>query len=264
MSFNVTTNVQDMDQGLKQLKLKGFQHHYMELAQECEKGNKTHISYLCELVNRELEERSHRRIEKLIRGAKLPRQKCLRDFEVSRIPGLTRITLEKLSQGDFIDRCENLLLFGNPGTGKTHLCLALAENWCLLGRKVFYISAAALMQELLKAKEALKLNEYIKRLDRYEMLIIDDISYVPCERKETDVMFNLLSSRYEMRSIMITSNIPFSKWDQIFKDQMTTAAAIDRLVHHSTIIELNAESYRIKKAQEKTQKLTQEKEKDMD
>lgn len=121
----------------------------------------------------------------------------------------------------------------------------MAREWCLLGRKVLYICAADLLQNLLKAKKDIRLSEYIKSLDRYEILIIDDISYLSCDGSETDVLFNLLSMRYEMRRVMITSNLPFSKWNQIFKDEMTTTAAVDRLVHHSTILELNAESYRI-------------------
>jgi DNA replication protein DnaC len=141
---------------------------------------------------------------------------------------------------------ENLLIFGNPGTGKSHLSIALAREWCLRGRKCLYLTAASLVQELLIAKNKFSLNQFIKRLDRFEALIIDDISYIPYEKSESEVLFVLLAERYEQRSVVITSNLVFSKWQQIFKDEMTTNAAIDRLVHHSTILELNAESYRIK------------------
>jgi len=176
------------------------------------------------------------------------------EFELQRVKGLSPSVLEVLRGGNFIDRCENLLLFGNPGTGKTHLCLGLAQAWCQQGRKILYTSAASLVQMLLRAKRDLELDQLIKKLDRLDMLIIDDISYVPYERQETDVLFTLLSERYERRSLMITSNTKFSDWESIFKDKMTTAAAIDRLVHHATILELNAPSYRTEVAKKKKSK----------
>ncbi|MBT3464335.1 ATP-binding protein [archaeon] len=187
-------------------------------------------------------------MSRLIKLAKLPRKKSLKNFDITRIKGLSKTLIQTLAKGEFIEKHENILIFGNPGTGKTHLAIALAEEWCISGYKVFFITAAALMQELLKAKSELKLNQYIKKIDKYEMLIIDDISYIPCSKEESDVLFNLLSQRYEMKSCLITSNIAFSKWSQIFKDEVTTAAVIDRLIHHANILELNATSYRIENA----------------
>ena len=149
------------------------------------------------------------------------------------------------------------MIFGNPGTGKSHLSIALAREWCQQGRKYLYTTAASLVQDLLVAKSKMSLNNLIKKLDRFEVLIIDDISYIPYERAESDVLFVLLAQRYEQRSIVITSNLVFSGWSQIFKDEMSTNAAIDRLVHHSTILELNSESYRIKAAKDKGQNLSQ-------
>ena len=196
------------------------------------------------LVSMELESRHHRRIKRLLKQANIPRVKEINDFQVSKIPGLEQSTVTKLAKGDFIDRAENLLIFGNPGTGKTHLSIALTREWCNAGRKVLFKTAAELLQELLKAKASLRSNEYTNKINQYEVLVIDDISYIPCERSEADLLFLLLSSRYENKSIVITSNLAFAKWDSIFKDNMTTAATIDRLVHHSIILKLNAESYR--------------------
>jgi len=239
---------EELAQQLGQLKLPSFAKHHLRIAEQCEKESKNHIQFLSQLTHCEIESRYHKRIERLLRQAKLPREKNLESFEYKRIPGLSSSQIKSLSEGRFIDLSENVLIFGNPGTGKTHLAIALAQEWCLQGRKIYYTTAASLTQNLLKTKHDLKLNAFIKKLDKFEVLIIDDISYIPYDRQETDVLFTLLSERYEMRSILITSNLPFANWDSIFKDKMTTTAAIDRLVHHSIILELNAESYRINSA----------------
>lgn len=246
---------QTLEQQLRQLALPTFAKRYIELATHCETQQKNSVEYLSLLAQEELEHRHKGRIAKLLKDAKLPRSKHLDEFDHTRIPGLSPSLLQTLAAGEFIDRYENILIFGNPGTGKTHLSIALARQWCLQGRRVYYISAASLVQKLLQAKQDLKLDQFIKKLDKSEVLLIDDISYIPFERSETDVLFQLLSERYEMRSTLITSNVPFAKWPTLFKDEMTTAALIDRLVHHSTILELNAESYRIAYAQKNNQEV---------
>jgi len=233
---------------LKQLLLPTFAKRHLELATAYEAEQRSHVEYLGALAQEEIEHRLQARIARLMKDAKLPRNKHLEDFEIERIPGLSRSLIENLASGNFTNSYENILIFGNPGTGKTHLSIALARRWCLQGRKVYYIGAANLVQILLEAKQNLKLKQLIQKFDRYEILLIDDISYIPFDKNETDVLFQLLSERYEMRSTLITSNLPFGKWSTLFKDEITTAAVIDRLVHHSTILELNAESYRISAA----------------
>ena len=234
-----------LDSMLKGLSLLTIKEVYSPIAEQAEKLRLTYTDYLYELVQSETEQRHQKNVLHLLRLAKLPRNKLLLDFDISRIPGLHPGLVKTLSEGAFIDRCENLLFFGNPGTGKTHLTIALAREWCLQGRKCLYINAASLVQQLITAKLNNKLSNLLKSLDKKEVLIIDDISYVPYDKAETDLLFLLLAERYEQRSTVITSNIPFSGWNQVFKDEMTTAAAIDRLVHHATILELNTESYRI-------------------
>lgn len=236
---------------LKNLCLPTFASCYKSVAESFEQEKKTYIDYLQELAIRELEHRQQQRIARLLKQAKLSRDKLLSNFDIKRIPGLSSTKIQYLAQGEFMDRYENILIFGNPGTGKSHLSIGLAREWCLAGRRVLYTTAANLVQQLLEAKLSLKLKQIIKKFDYFEILIIDDISYVPYNREETDVLFTLLAERYEMRSVLITSNLVFAKWNTIFKDEMTTSAAIDRLVHHSSILELNTESYRIATAKEK-------------
>ena len=156
-----------------------------------------------------------------------------------------------LLDGSFVDRCENLLVFGNPGSGKTHLLCAIGQELIHRGRRVLFATCDLLVQELLLAKRELRLARLLKRLSKYAPLIIDDIGYVQQNREEMEVLFTLLADRYERGSVMLTSNLPFSQWEKIFKDPMTTAAAIDRLVHHSIILELNVASYRLEQSKSK-------------
>jgi DNA replication protein DnaC len=162
--------------------------------------------------------------------------------------------VRSLLEGSFVDHKENILAFGNPGSGKTHLLCAIGQELIRKGRKVYFTPCSLLVQELLRAKKELDLSRFLKKLSRYDALIIDDIGYVQQDRSEMEVLFTLLADRYERGSVMITSNLPFSKWEQIFKDPMVTAAAIDRLVHHSVILELNIESYRMEVAKKNKNK----------
>jgi DNA replication protein DnaC len=237
---------------LKTFKLPAFVAHFEELARTAEKEAFTYERYLHGLAQSEAYERHNRKIKLLLKQSRLPREKTLETFELDRLPKKIRVLLPTLCEGSFLSRAECLLAFGNPGSGKTHLLCGIGHELTKRGHSVLFISAAMLVQRLLAAKRDLRLSQEIKKLNRFEALCIDDIGYVQQDREEMEALFTLLAERYEQHSVMITTNLVFSKWDQIFKDPMTTAAAVDRLVHHAVILELNLPSYRAERALEKT------------
>ncbi len=187
-------------------------------------------------------------MERLLRESRLPLEKSLASFELKRLPAKVVQQVRSLLEGDFVERQENVLAFGKPGSGKTHLLAGLAQELVRNGRRVYFSPCSLLVQELLLAKQELKLPRLLKRLAGYDVVFVDDLGYVQQSREEMEVLFTLLAQRYERGSVLLTSNLPFSQWEQIFRDPMTTAAAIDRLVHHSVILELNLPSYRAEQA----------------
>lgn len=235
---------------MKELRLPSFREHYQDVAQRAAQESFSYEQYLWELVSQECQTRRRNRIATLQRQSKLPSEKTLESFELKRLSAKLKRQVQTLLEGGFVDRCENVLAFGNPGSGKTHLLAAIAHEMIHQGRRVYYQPCSLLVQELLIAKRDLKLSRVLKKFGRYDVLVIDDIGYVQQSREEMEVLFTLLADRYERGSVMLTSNLPFSKWEAIFKDPMTTAAAIDRLVHHSVILELNMPSYRLASAKQ--------------
>jgi len=241
----------DLTDCLKQLHLPSVRECYKEQADTARRESLSYEHYLLELMEHECETRRQNRITRLLRESKLPAEKSLESFDRKRLPPKVDAQLNVLIDGSFIDRTENVMVFGNPGTGKTHLLCAIGHELIQQGRRVLFKSCSILVQELLIAKRDLKLPRVLKQLLKYEVLIIDDIGYVQQSREEMEVLFTLLADRYERGSVMLTSNLPFSKWENIFKDPMTTAAVIDRLVHHSIILELNLTSYRLEFSKKK-------------
>jgi DNA replication protein DnaC len=238
-----------LERRLRELHLPTFRTSYQELSRQAQQETFSYEVYLLELCERECQERRTRRIEKLLRESRLPREKSLETFDLKRLPAKVARQVQSLREGDFVDRKENLLAFGKIGSGKTHLLCGMAQEQVRAGRRVWFTTSGLLVQDLLVAKRDLKLKGVLKRLAKYEILLIDDLGYVQQSREEMEVLFTLLAERYERGSVWLTSNLPFSKWENIFKDAMTTAAAIDRLVHHSAILELNLPSYRLEQAQ---------------
>ena len=244
----------DQDQiveSLKQLHMPTIRRSYEEIAGQARAETWSYEQYLLELLNLECETRRQNRISRNLHLSKLPPSKTFENFDKKRLPPKVANHLNVLINGSFLNRSENILAFGNPGSGKTHLLCAIGHALIERGKQVLFISCSQLVQDLLIAKKELEMTKKLKKLSRFDAVIIDDIGYVQQSREEMEVLFTFLADRYESSSLMITSNLPFSKWEKIFKDPMTTAAAIDRLVHHSVILELNIDSYRMEQAKNK-------------
>jgi DNA replication protein DnaC len=241
-----------LEMSLRALKLPAFVAYQRSVAEQAEKGGWSFGQYLGHLVELELSERRTRRIERLLGRSGLPSDKTLAALELGRFPAKVRRAVPTLCEGHFVERAENVLCFGLPGRGKTHLLCAIAQELVVRGYSALFVPAYRLVQQLLVAKRELCLERELRRLDSFDVVLLDDIGYIQQDRQEMEVLFTFLAERYERKSVMITSNLVFSQWDRIFKDPMTTAAAIDRIVHHAVILELDGSSYRTDAAKNKT------------
>lgn len=224
-----------------------------ELVRRFEKeGKHDALPLLLDVLEAEAGDRRERRVERLLRASRLPPGKTFDTFAAARLPRPLVQQLHELATGHFLDRAANVLAFGLPGVGKTHAACALGHALVQAGRSVLFTPTYQLVQELLAAKRDLALPRALRRLDVYELLILDDIGYVQQSPDEIEVLFTLMAERYERRSMLITSNLVFSEWERIFKNPMTTAAAIDRLVHHSVILEFDVPSFRTEDAKKRS------------
>ena len=236
---------------LTQLHLPTVKEVFDQAARMAEAEHLSFEQYLLHVVERECEVRRTNRVGRILRESALPMEKTLQVFNRQRLPRAQNAQVTSLLEGSFLDRKENVLLFGRSGSGKTHLLCAIAHELIQRQqRRIRFTTCSLLVQELLMAKRDLKLARYLKRLSRYDAIIIDELGYIQQSRDEMEVLFTLLADRYEQGSVMLTSNLPFSKWNEVFKDPTTTAAAIDRLIHHSIIIELNLDSYRLQQSEQ--------------
>jgi len=205
-----------------------------------------------QLCEAEAADRRERKRERLLRDSRLPSGKTLGTLEEGQLPAKVRRQWPTLLEGGFVERAENLLVFGLPGRGKTHFLCALGRELIWRhGCPIYFTPTFKLVQQLLTAKKDLRLDAVLKKLDRFEAVILDDLGYVQQSREEMEVLFTFLAERYERRSVWISSNLVFSKWDQIFKDPMTTMAAVDRLVHHAIILEFDGETRRVPRPKDK-------------
>ncbi len=245
----MTDRYQELASMLRSLNLSRMAASFEEVAVHAVRNGRSHETFLYELARLECEHRAQRRLERRVRESGLPLEKTFRTLQVARFGPVLAQQIERLRRGSFVQEAANVVAVGRPGTGKSHVAAAVGHELIAHGHTVYWSSTAALVQRLLAAKRDLRLPHELAKLDRFACLILDDIGYVQHDRDEMEVLFTLLAERYERKSVVITTNLVFSEWNRIFKDPMTTMAAIDRVVHHSVILDMmSLESYRAKEA----------------
>ena len=239
----------ELQTGLKALRMPGIRTTFQEAADLARRESLSFERFLLTLVEQEQQSRTHNRIQRALRASRLPLAKTLDTFDRTRLPLKIDHQLRTLLEGGFLDRKENVLAVGPTGSGKTHLLCALGRELIFQGRRVIFYSSSALVEELIRAKQDQGFPKFIRQLLRYEALIVDGLGYVQHSREEVEALFQLLAGRYERGSVLISSHLAFSQWEKIFHDPMTATAAVDRLVHHCVVLELNLPSYRLEIAQ---------------
>jgi len=229
----------------KQLKLPTVS-RYEEVLRQAEEQGWGYKQFLCELMSREVEQRQLNQQARRMRAARFPLKKSLDDFDFKNLPHVEEAVVWQLATGEFIDRHENIIMIGNPGTGKTHLAIGLGIRLCKQKYKVLFYTAANLVTELVEARDDHRLSRLEQKLEKVDLLIVDELSYLTFSKSQSELLFHVLSIRNERGSVIITTNLEFSRWGELFPNSMLTAALIDRLTHHAHILNMNAESYRFK------------------
>ena len=233
---------------LKQLKLPTVLREYDKLARECARDGIDHPTYLLRLIELELIDRERRTVERRIRAARFPATKSLDTFEFAAIPSLNKMLVLELARSEYILRRENVIALGNSGTGKTHIALALGLSACQKGFSVTFTTAAALVNQLLEARDERRLLKLQRDLQATRLLIIDELGYVPLSATGAELLFEVFSQRYERGSTIITSNLPFEDWTSVLGSERLTGALLDRLTHHVSILTMNGDSYRLRQS----------------
>ena len=230
---------------LKILKLPTFQREYQKLARLCATEGVDHVGYLFRLAERETIERDRRKVERRIKAAKFPVVKSLDSFDFSAIPKLNKMQVLELARYEWIERRENVIALGPSGTGKTHVALGLGLAACQKGLSVGFTTAAALVSEMMEARDERRLLRFQKQMAAYKLLIIDELGFVPLSKTGAELLFELISQRYERGATLITSNLPFDEWTETLGSERLTGALLDRITHHVNILEMNGDSYRL-------------------
>ena len=230
---------------LKTLKLPTFQREYQKLARLCATEGVDHVGYLFRLAEREMIERDRRKVERRIKAAKFPVVKSLDSFDFTAIPKLNKMQALELARCEWIERRENVIALGPSGTGKTHVALGLGLAACQKGLSVGFTTAAALVSEMMEARDERRLLRFQKQMAAYKLLIIDELGFVPLSKTGAELLFELISQRYERGATLITSNLPFDEWTETLGSERLTGALLDRITHHVNILEMNGDSYRL-------------------
>lgn len=250
MPVSAANRHDELRRQLEALHLDAFALNFADLALRAAKEGLSHEAYLYELVKLQREQREQRRVQRLLREAGLPQEKTFRTLSLDAFSAPLRLQLERLKSGAFLKESTNIVAIGKPGVGKSHALCAVAYELAHQGHPVLWTATSALVQRLLAAKRDLRLPQELAKLDRFTCVFLDDIGYVQQDREEMEVLFTFLAERYERRSVGITTNLVFSDWQRIFKDPLTTMAALDRVIHHSVILDMmELESYRARTAQ---------------
>ena len=243
---------------LKALKLPTFLREYDKLARQCAAEGVDHTRYLLRLAELELIERERRMVERRIKEARFPAVKSLDSFDFLALPSLNKALVLELARSEYVTRRENIIAVGNSGTGKTHIALGLGLAACHKGLSVGFITAAALVHELIEARDEKRLLRLQRQFAGYKLLIIDELGYVPFSQTGAELLFEVFSQRYERGSTIVTSNLPFDEWTGVFASERLTGALLDRLTHHVHILEMNGESYRLKQSKRRARNLPDE------
>lgn len=249
-------NHEELIASLKNLRLHETSRQYAEVARLAEKEKRTYEQYLASLVRLEEAEKHRLRVERILKDAKLPLHKTIDTYDFSVRKGITPKLYKRLAQGDFVRSAGNVVMYGGLGVGKTHLSLALTAELCRAGIRCTFTTTHGLIEQLLEAKKNLTLAALFKRLDRFDLITCDELGYIPHDQAGADLFFQLISQRYERKSLLITTNLTYSEWDRVFLNGLSTAAAVDRIIHNCETLNIEGPSWRAEIARKRAQPLT--------
>jgi DNA replication protein DnaC len=239
---------------LKSLRLPTVLREYGKLAKQAAAEGLDHVQFLARLIELEMIDRERRMIERRIKAAKFPAVKSLDSFDFKAIPALNKMQVLELARCEWVERRENVIALGPSGTGKTHIALGLGLSACQKGLSVGFVTAAALVHELMEARDERRLLRLQKQMLSHKLLIIDELGFVPLSKTGAELLFELISQRYERGATLITSNLPFDEWTETFGSERLTGALLDRLTHHVNILEMNGDSYRLGQSKDRQKK----------